>query len=675
MKKKIAFLLGVIMLLGVPVTVKAAEPTANSYFYNNEGQAVVCPQPYIVSQTCCLGTSAPVAMSVYENEIYILDADGQVIVLDSEYRENRRISVKKDDAPYSLQEAKGVWIYANEMYIADRGGGVVVRSDLFGNITHVYADTRTGQNGGTFLPTGVVTDRQGNIYIMLENEYRGLVVIDGDGNFRGYFGANTVEVTAEVILDNLWRKYFLTEKQIETSIRNLPPPFLSIMANDGFIFASNTGSTGKLRKLNYNGNNILSPSGTMGTYDSESDSRFISLTADARGFITALDSEKKQIFQYDSEGNLLYTFGGLGSTAGSFIEPVAVCSMGEHLLVLDSATNILTLFVPSQFGADVREFRYLDIEGKYEQATEAAKRTLAICNEYEAAYYSLGQYAYSQGQYKESMEYFKACNSQEGYSKAFEGNRIALLKQIFSYILLGLLVIIVLIKVIAKFRKRNDESILFTRNRDFITRAKYAWYTVFHPIIGYSELRYNRLYSLSLANILYVLAFLTATFKFVSTGYTFSTTDATDYNLYICLAQTIGVLLLFVVSSRLVATFLEGVGTMKELWIAVGYAQIPSIIGNILYTVLSNLLTAEEGVFLGYMLTITVLFTYIMMFLAVLEVHMYSFKSAVISVVCTVFGMLVCVFLIFLLFNLMVELCGFFETVIKEISYRINYGF
>ena len=62
---------------------------------------------------------------------------------------------------------------------------------------------------------------------------------------------------------------------------------------------------------------------------------------------SAIDRNSGRVFTYDANGNLLYVFGGHGQLDGLFQNPVAIAEMNGRLLVLDSATNQLTLFAPT----------------------------------------------------------------------------------------------------------------------------------------------------------------------------------------------------------------------------------------------------------------------------------------------------------------------------------------
>ena len=55
-----------------------------------------------------------------------------------------------------------------------------------------------------------------------------------------------------------------------------------------------------------------------------------------------LDAKRGRIFVYNSTGDLLYTFGGLGDVFGGFKQPVSLTYGGDKLYVLDAVANHIT---------------------------------------------------------------------------------------------------------------------------------------------------------------------------------------------------------------------------------------------------------------------------------------------------------------------------------------------
>ena len=189
-------------------------------------------------------------------------------------------------------------------------------------------------------------------------------------------------------------------------------------------------------------------------------------------------------------------------------------------------------------------------------------------------------------------------------------------------------------------------------------------------------MRYNKKYSMAIALVLIFLYFLTDVISYLNGGFIFVyNTDLSRYNIVITFVMDVGVIALFALANWLMSTFFEGKGRRKETWIYLCYATLPVTFYNLLYVLLSNVLTLEEGVFLTYISIIFQGWMIIMMIFALQGLHMYSFKRNILSIICTILAMLVVLFIVFLMFNLFIQFFSFIETVVKEVMYRMVVGF
>lgn len=221
------------------------------------------------------------------------------------------------------------------------------------------------EEGFEYTPAKVLVDSAGIVYVLSANTYSGALQYDQNYEFIGFYGSERVTVTFELLRNRLWKK-ILSEDAASGLQRNVPTSFINFDIDaENFIYTLKGGTGldgGQIRKLNPQGTNILlDEQGNVATYgdletyfDSQSNltisTVFSDITVDDQGFITALDSTRNRLFQYDQTSNLLYAFGGTGSQAGTFKTPVAVDSLNGSLLVLDSGR-------PQSDGAEADRFR------------------------------------------------------------------------------------------------------------------------------------------------------------------------------------------------------------------------------------------------------------------------------------------------------------------------------
>lgn len=383
----------------------------------------------------------------------------------------------------------GVFVKEDIVYVADNSNDRVVSFTVekdgdgigYGVVKHVYTrpDSDVYDSSTTFNPSKVLVDAADNVYVCIKSITKGAVVFSENGEFNGYFGANRVEATADVLMNAFWKLIFNRE-QIKKMKRNVPVEISNFdIDSDNFIYTvteSKSVETDILKKLNSAGTNIFNNLGysdyTFGDYLTKYyrgqtySSQITDVDIGENGVIHLLDLKTGRVFQYDDECNLLFIFGGKGSQKGTFTTVNAVESLGTNVYVLDGRKASITVFEQTEFGAIVHEAITLFNKGKYEEAREPWEEALRRDSNYWLAYIGLGNAYLNQGKYEEAMEYF-VYNSKTGYNDAFKGWRTDFIRSNFTTIacvIVGLLVVVyILASVRGKMRdkKRAEAEALF----------------------------------------------------------------------------------------------------------------------------------------------------------------------------------------------------------------------
>ena len=331
----------------------------------------------------------------------------------------------------------------------------------------------------TFNPSKVLVDAAGNVYICIKSITKGAVVFSKDGEFNGYFGANRVEATADVLMNAFWKLVF-TREQVKKMQRSVPVEISNFdIDEDNFIYTvteSKTVETDVIKKLNSAGTNIFINLGysdyTFGdaltkyyrgqTYSSQ----ITDVDIGENGTINLLDLKTGRVFQYDNECNLLFIFGGKGAQKGTFTTVNAVESLGTKVYVLDGRKASVTVFKQTEFGDLVHEAITLFNSGKYEEARKPWEEVLRRDSNYWLAYIGLGNAYLNEGDFETAMEYF-LYNSRSGYNDAFKGWRMNFIRDNFTVIAIIIVGSLVLVYVIASLRgkakakKRAEAERLF----------------------------------------------------------------------------------------------------------------------------------------------------------------------------------------------------------------------
>ncbi len=135
----------------------------------------------------------------------------------------------------------------------------------------------------------------------------------------------------------------------------------------------------------------------------------------------------------------MYIFGRMGEQVGTFKTPVALESRGDEFFVLDQATNRITIFKPTRYGALINQANEMLISGQYTEAESKWRELLTLDANNEIAYVGIGKAMLRQGENKLAMENLHLGYDRVYYSKAFGKYRKEMVREYFGVGMTGLL--------------------------------------------------------------------------------------------------------------------------------------------------------------------------------------------------------------------------------------------
>ena len=176
---------------------------------------------------------------------------------------------------------------------------------------------------------------------------------------------------------------------------------------------------------------------------------------------------------------------------------------------------------------------------------------------------------------------------------------------------------------------------------------------------------------LLVSGIVLALWFLVSIVERQGTGFIFNLNRPEGLNLWIMLAKTLGIFILFVGCSWAVGSLNQGEGNLVRIINTCTCAVFPYVLAILFKTVASNFIVYEEGTLLDALVIIALIYAGFMLFSAVMTAHQYSVGKTVLSLILTVFAMVVILFVLVLLFSLIQQLWIFIMTLYNEIMFRI----
>ena len=198
----------------------------------------------------------------------------------------------------------------------------------------------------------------------------------------------------------------------------------------------------------------------------------------------------------------------------------------------------------------------------------------------------------------------------------------------------------------------------------------FPFHILTHPIDGYEELRWTQRGSLVASGVILFLLFLASVAQRQLTGVNFNQNRPEDLNILFTFFSTVVIFALWVLSNWSFCTLLDGEGTFLDIWITSAYALVPYVALTVAVTVLSNFLTLNEGVFLVWLRYIGIGWSLALVTVGLKVTNQYSFGKTLLSMVLTVAGVVLILFLSVLAVSLFQQVYVFFRTIISELIVR-----
>jgi len=199
---------------------------------------------------------------------------------------------------------------------------------------------------------------------------------------------------------------------------------------------------------------------------------------------------------------------------------------------------------------------------------------------------------------------------------------------------------------------------------------RYSLYVITHPLDGFWDLTHEKRGSIAAANIIIFMALLTTVYKLQFTSFLFNKIIWEYEKVTIDILGFIMPIMLGCIANWALTTLFDGKGTMKQIYMAIGYALTPYVIIQLPMIFISNLMTVEEGAFYYYINTFSELWCGLLIISAVMMIHDYSLGKTLLTIIATIAGMILIVFILLLFFSLVTDAFAYFISLYKEIAFR-----
>ena len=704
LKMGMLFLLLLAVLCGT-MTVSAAEAPYETYVFAYDSSVQITPNAYLPAEKiAAFGETLlknPSDMVVDEERGLIAIADtgnNRIVLL------NRNFEVTGTIGPFALPNGtedtfdspSGVFITEEDwLVVADTNHGRLVVFDK----DNRYLRTIDGPPAQVlpenfkYNPISVAVNAAGQFYVVSKNSNMGVMALDGDGGFQGFIGAQRVASNAAQLL---WRA-FMTEEQLARSVQFVPVEYSSLtIDHKGFVYVTcssidrfelyNTihsrsmdSTYAPVKKINPAGTDVLRRNGffppagdiNFSPYDGDEavgPSQISKVILLDNGMYMLLDSYGNKLFTYDSSGNLLFAFGGKGEALGLFSRLSAAAAWGDELLALDAETGAITVFRKTAYGTLLDEVIGYQENREYDKAQGLWNELLGENNNFDLAYLGVGKALLEKGDLTGAMKYFELINNKLYYSKAYGLYRQEILQRWGLWILLGVLILILLaVWVFRKIAVHNQKTLASPAGGRLRDALLLGFYVIFHPFNGYWALKGEKRGGVRSATILLALACLTQAIAAAASGFLSGDEEASVGS---GVLNLLAPLLLWCIANTCFTSLMDGKGSFRDVYVAVGTSTLPVTLLVLPCTVVSHFLILEELPILAMVTNVAYIWMAALIFFSMITVHDYTLGKNVLVSILTVLGMAFILFLLFIFVSLIGRMISLVSAVGTELSLR-----
>ncbi len=431
----------------------------------------------------------PQSLYVHENDLYVCDTGNNRILqlrrdADKKFSLVRVIDKISGAQPETFNSPNDMALDPEgNLYVCDTNNNRVIKADKNLNYLQSFTkpqDTTFDQNL-SFLPSKLVVDTTGRVFVLATHVNKGLVKYEADGTFTGFVGANTVKYN---MWEYIWKTFFTTKEQRAQQVAFVPTEYENIYIDkEGFIYATNIvfseydllyDVAKPIRRLNSIGSDILikndryPPIGDLSWVEGSNDygpSKFKDITVLDNDIYIAVDRTRGRLFGYDPQGIMLWAFGTKGNSEGAFLSAVSIEHMDHDLLVLDENESSITVFTPTEYGSLIYQANDQYLKGDYDGSADTWREVLKLNANYNSAFIGIGRALMRQEQYGEAMEYFKMAHDRENYGRAYRYYRKILVEKNVGWALAVIVVLVVVPMVIRKVKAAKEEVEAYERRK------------------------------------------------------------------------------------------------------------------------------------------------------------------------------------------------------------------
>jgi len=201
--------------------------------------------------------------------------------------------------------------------------------------------------------------------------------------------------------------------------------------------------------------------------------------------------------------------------------------------------------------------------------------------------------------------------------------------------------------------------------------VKYAKHVMFHPFDGFWDLAHEKRGSVAAGTTFLILFLVTHVVKLMFTNFQFINTPLQYVNVFEQAASLLLPFLILCLANWSLTTLFEGKGRFTDIYTAMCYALVPYVLIQLPLVFVSNIIAVDEGAFYHVLMSFSIVWSVMLVFVGLMQVHDYTPAKTLIFLLFTVLGALIIIFLILVFFSLLGDAASYFISLYREIAFRL----
>ena len=335
----------------------------------------------------------------------------------------------------------------------------------------------------------------------------------------------------------------------------------------------------------------------------------------------------------------------------------------------NTVSKIINVYNRTDFGEAVLIANETMSSGDYKTSENNWKYVLDQCSSYILAKDSLGKIALYNKDYKSAKSYAKEAGDKETYSDAFRASRSSFIYDHYIWIVALVIILVILVMLYKNIWKKSERYHKWKESK-LGKGLDFAKYCSFHPFDGFWVLKREKRGNLLTANVLVILFLIIYIINIQFCGYLFMDGQPEDQTTLVSLIAAIVLMICYCVGNWCFTSLMDGMGTMKDIYISMAVSLRPYVAFGLVLTILSHMLSLEESFLYTTLNTILLIWVLALMIFGMMMTHDYMLGEGMKAVVLTIIGIALIIFLGLMFFNLIDDMVNFGKDIYRELLYR-----